>query len=61
VCRAWNTLAAAFDQAGQPKLAREIRQFVSTMPPALTEREHFIELARKLLAKQKVQDRGRIR
>jgi hypothetical protein len=61
VRRAWNTLAAAFDQAGQPKLAREIRQFVSTMPPALTEREHFIELARKLLAKQKVQDRGRIR
>jgi hypothetical protein len=58
VRRGWNTLAAAFEQAGQPKLAQEIRQFVSTMPPALTEREHFIGLARKLLAKQRVKDRG---
>lgn len=61
VRRAWNTLAAAFEQAGQPKLAREIRQFVSTMPPALTEREHFVAEAKKLLAKQQVQDRGRCR
>lgn len=64
VRRAWNTLAAAFEQAGQPKLAREIKQFVSTMPPAQTEREHFIRLAKELLAKQKqqqVKDRGRSR
>lgn len=64
VRRAWNTLAAAFEQAGQPKLAQEIRQFVSTMPPALTEREHFVVEARKLLAKrqieeERVKDRGR--
>src|SRR6185312_2242902 len=52
VRRAWNTLAAAFEQAGQPKLAQEIRQFMSIMPPALTEREHFVAQARKLLAKQ---------
>lgn len=49
VRRAWHTLATALGQAGQPKLVREIKQFVSTMPPALIEREHFIELARKLL------------
>lgn len=61
VRRAWNTLAAAFEQAGQPKLAQEIKQFVSTMPPAQTEREHFIAKAKKLLAKQRVKDRGRSR
>ena len=66
VRRAWNTLAAAFEQAGQPKLAQEIRQFVSTMPSAQTEREHFIAQARKLLDrqqvnKQRVCDRGRSR
>lgn len=61
VRRAWNTLAAAFEQAGQPKLAQEIKQFVSAMPSPQTEREHFIGLARELLAKQKVQDRGRSR
>jgi MobA/VirD2-like, nuclease domain len=61
VRRAWNTLAAAFEQAGQPKLAQEIRQFVSTMPSAQTEREHFIAQAMKLLAKQQIQDRGRSR
>jgi hypothetical protein len=67
VRRAWDTLAAAFEQAGQPKLAQEIRQFVSAMPPAQTEREHFVALARKLLdkqqqvAKRQVRDRGRSR
>ena len=64
--RAWNTLAAAFEQAGQPKLAQEIRQFVTAMPSAQTEREHFVALARKLLDKQHVntqqaRDRGRSR
>ena len=64
VRRAWNTLAAAFEQAGQPKLAREIKQFVSAMPSPQTEREHLIGLATELLAKQKqqqVKDRGRSR
>lgn len=61
VRRAWNTLAAAFEQAGQPKLAQEIRQFVSGMPPAQTEREHFIAQAKKLLAKQQDRDCGRSR
>jgi type IV secretory pathway VirD2 relaxase len=61
VRRAWHTLAAAFEQAGQPKLAQQIKQFVSSMPPAQTEREHFIDLAKKLLAKQQVRDRGRSR
>lgn len=61
VRRAWHALAAAFEQAGQPKLAQEIKQFVGTMPPAQTEREHFIGLARELLAKQQVKDRGRSR
>jgi type IV secretory pathway VirD2 relaxase len=61
VRRAWHTLAAAFEQAGQPKLAQEIKQFVNTMPPAQTEREHFIGLAKELLAKQQVKDRGRSR
>ncbi|WIG55024.1 MAG: IncQ plasmid conjugative transfer DNA nicking endonuclease TraR [Rhodanobacteraceae bacterium] len=59
--RAWNTLATAFEQAGQPKLAQEIRRFVDVMPPAQTEREHFVAQARKLLDKQQVQDRGRSR
>lgn len=59
VRRAWNTLAAAFEQAGQPKLAQEIRLFVNAMPPAQTEREHFVAQARKLLEKQQVRDRGR--
>lgn len=59
--RAWDTLAAAFVQTGQPKLAQAIKQFVSAMPPPQTEREHFIGLARELLAKQKVQDHGRSR
>ena len=64
--RAWSTLAAGFEQAGQPKLAQEIRQFVNAMPSAQTEREHFIAEAKKLLDKQQVdkqqvQDRGRSR
>lgn len=61
VRRAWNTLAEAFELAGQPKLAQEIKQFVSAMPSAQTERDQFVELARKLLAKQLIQDRGRSR
>lgn len=61
VRRAWNTLAAAFEDSGQTKLAQEIKQFVNTMPPALTEREHFLAQARKLFDKQQVQGRGRSR
>jgi Tfp pilus assembly protein PilF len=61
VRRAWNTLAAAFEQAGLPKLANEIKQFVNAMPSELTERDHFLAQARKLFAKQQVQDRGRSR
>src|SRR6185312_2067326 len=61
VRRAWNTLAAAFEASGQTKLAQEIKQFVNAMPPALTEREHFLAQARKLFDKQHVQDRGRSR
>ena len=61
LCRAWNTLAAAFEQAGQPKLAQEIRQFVNAIPAAQTEREHFIAKAKKLLEKKQVRDRGRSR
>lgn len=57
--RAWNTLAAGFEQAGQPKLAQEIRKFVNAMPPALTEGEHFVAQAKKRLDKQQVKDRGR--
>ncbi|WIG56446.1 MAG: IncQ plasmid conjugative transfer DNA nicking endonuclease TraR [Rhodanobacteraceae bacterium] len=52
--RAWNTLAAAFEAAGQAELAQEIKQFVLAMPLAQTEREHFVSLARKLLEKQQV-------
>lgn len=59
VRRAWNTLAVAFEQAGQPKLAQEIKQFLSGMPPAQTEREHFVAQVRKLLDKQQNKDRGR--
>jgi len=59
--RAWNTLAAAFEQAGQPKLAQEVRQFVNAMPAAQTEREHFVAMAKRLLDKQQVRDRGRSR
>ena len=61
VRRAWNTLAAAFEGSGQTKLAQEIRQFVNSMPPELTEREHFLAQARKLFNKQQVLDRGRSR
>ncbi len=50
--RAWNTLAAAFEQAGQPKLAQGIKQLVNAMPAAQTEREHFVVQAKKLLEKQ---------
>lgn len=58
--RAWNTLATAFEVAGQAALAQEVKQFVNLMPPPQTEREYFIELAKKLLAKQmRVKDRGR--
>lgn len=60
VRRAWNTLAIAFEQAGQPKFAQQIRQFVNAMPPAQTEREHFVALARKLLDKQQV-DKQQVR
>jgi len=42
VRRAWHTLAAAFEQARDPKLAREIKQYASAMPSPQTEREHFI-------------------
>ena len=59
VLRAWNTLAAAFEQAGQPKMAQEVKQFVSTMPPPQTEREHFVAQAGKLLDKKQAKDRGR--
>jgi hypothetical protein len=41
--------------------SQAIKQFVNAMPPALTEREHFLAQARKLFAKQQVQDRGRSR
>jgi len=61
VRRAWNTLAAAFEDAGQPALAQEIQQFIGTLTPVLTEREHFIVQAKKLLEKQQVKDRGRDR
>jgi len=64
VRRAWNTLAVAFEQAGQPKLAQEIKQFVSAMPSPQTEQEHFIGQAKELLVKQnqqQVKDRGRSR
>ena len=61
VRRAWNTLAAAFEQAGQPKLAREIKQFVNAMPPAQTEREHFVAKARKLLDQQRGRSNERVR
>jgi hypothetical protein len=57
--RAWDTLANAFEQAGQPGLAREIRHFVEAMPSPQTEREYMITQARKLLESQHVQDRGR--
>ena len=63
--RAWNTLAAAFEIAGQAALAQEIKQFVEAMPPAQTEREHLVSLAKKLLDKQRVakqvRDHGRNR
>jgi hypothetical protein len=61
VRRAWNTLAAAFEESGQTKLAQEIKQFVNAMPPELTEREHFVAQARKLIAKQQDRNRGRSR
>lgn len=51
---AWNTLAVAFEKAGQPELAQQIRRFVDTMSPAQTEREHLIAQARKLLDKQQI-------
>lgn len=50
--RAWATLAAAFEGAGQVAAADEIRQFVAEMPPARTERETLIAQARELLAQQ---------
>ncbi len=50
--RAWATLAAAFDGAGQVATAVEIRQFLVGMPPEQTEREVLVEKARTLLAER---------
>ena len=50
--RAWATLAAALEGAGQVAAAAEIRRFIADMPPARTEREGLIERARDLLAEQ---------
>lgn len=61
VRRAWNTLAAAFDAAGQVAQAKEIKKFVEAMPPPLTERDHLITQAKKLFAKHQVRDRRRSR
>lgn len=56
--RAWATLAAAFEGAGQVAAALEIKRFIADMPPARTEREALIERAREVLAEQaKSQDR----
>ncbi|MGH7223106.1 MAG: relaxase/mobilization nuclease domain-containing protein, partial [Gemmataceae bacterium] len=59
VRRAWYILAAAFEQAGQPAVAQVIKQFVNTMPAPLTEREHWIKEAEKVLAKRQEQERDR--
>jgi type IV secretory pathway VirD2 relaxase len=58
---AWNTLAQAFDQAGQPWLAQEIRQLVDEMPSRQTEREDMITRARRLLEKQRGRSSDRVR
>lgn len=60
-CRAWNTLALAFEHSGQAKLAGEIRQFVAAMPLSLTEHERFVAEAKKLIGKQQTRNhvRGR--
>jgi type IV secretory pathway VirD2 relaxase len=50
--RAWATLAAAFEGAGQVAAAVEIKRFIADIPPARTEREALIEQARELLAEQ---------
>ena len=56
--RAWTTLAAAFEGAGQVNAAIEIRRFIADMPPARTEREVLIERARELLS-QPAKSQGR--
>jgi hypothetical protein len=61
VRRAWKTLATAFEISGQTQLAQEIKQFVNTMPPELTEREHILDKARKLIANPQDRNRGRSR
>lgn len=55
----WNILAAAFEDAGQVAQARQIRQFIATMTPPLTEREHLVMLAKKLI--ERTQDREKER
>ena len=57
--RAWNTLAAAFEDSGQTNLAQKIKQFVNAMPPELTEREQFLAQARRLFDQRQDRDRGR--
>ena len=56
VVAGWLGVAALLDKQGDPALAGEVRQFVSSLPPALTDRERIgRELIRHLKAQKLAQ------
>ncbi|MGH8161172.1 MAG: relaxase/mobilization nuclease domain-containing protein, partial [Gammaproteobacteria bacterium] len=52
VRRAWGQLAIALEDAGQPALAKEVKQFLANLPNLATQREALVAVAHKVLAKQ---------
>ncbi|MGH8183248.1 MAG: relaxase/mobilization nuclease domain-containing protein [Rhodanobacteraceae bacterium] len=51
VRRAWGQLAIALEDAGQPALAKEVKQFLGNLPNLATQREAMVVVAHKVLAK----------
>lgn len=61
VRRAWGQLAIALEDAGQPALAKEVRQFLANLPNLATQREALAAVAHKVLAKHLKPERQRSR
>ncbi|MGH8233282.1 MAG: relaxase/mobilization nuclease domain-containing protein [Rhodanobacteraceae bacterium] len=51
VRRAWGQLAIALEDAGQPALAKEVKQFLANLPNLATQREALVAAAHEVLAK----------
>ncbi|MGH7070874.1 MAG: relaxase/mobilization nuclease domain-containing protein [Acetobacteraceae bacterium] len=61
VRRAWGQLAVALEDAGQPALAKEVKQFLANLPNLATQREALVAVAHKVLAKQLKREQERSR